>query len=118
MQRKKGNQRLANKVEKDFQSWLKDRPCCVSGWTGVSVHHMYGSSFVHNKVLIGHLACIPLHYDFHQGRNGIHVIGINPWVKIHGSQYSLFEKEAFDYQKETGVELPCSELMAIMDWGR
>lgn len=118
MQRPTKQKRGRNKIEKDFQAWLKQRPCCVSGWHGVSVHHMYGSAFMHNKLLIGHLACIPLHYDFHQGEHGIHTISIPVWTGLHGSQASLFEKEAHDYQNETGIELPYAEYSAILDWGR
>ena len=118
MQRKKGNKRLANAEEKAFQAWLKNRPCCVSGRHGVEVHHMYGSSFTHNKILVGHLACIPLHPDFHRGEHGIHTIGKNAWVGIHGAQASLFEKQVYDYGVETGLELPFNEIQAIMDWGR
>ena len=118
MQRKstKGT-RGPNKRERDFQTWLKQRPCCVSGITGVDVHHMYGSAFKHNKLLIGHLACIPLSYDFHRGKNGIHT-NMSAWVELHGSQASYFEKEAHDYENETGIELPIPEYLAILDWGR
>jgi len=118
MQRPTKQTRGPNKIEKDFQGWLKYRPCCVSGREGVSVHHMCGSAFKHNKILIGHLACIPLHYDFHQGVDGIHTIGSKPWREIHGPQTLLFEREVYEYGKETGIELPFYELRAIMDWGK
>lgn len=119
MQRKPTkNTRGPNKGEKDFQAWLKERPCCVSGKQGVSVHHMYGSSFKHNKILIGHLACIPLHYDFHQGKWGIHTIGINAWVEAHDRQAVFFHKEQCEYYKDTGILLPGEEAWAIREWGR
>ena len=118
MQRPTKQTRGPNAIEKAFQAWLKNRPCCISGVTGVSVHHMYGSAFKHNKVLIGHLACIPLHYDFHQGDYGIHTIGTKPWVEAHDRQAVFFEKEMEAYQSETGILLPGEEVWAIMDWGR
>jgi len=79
---------------------------------------MYGSSFRHNKILIGHLACIPLIPDFHRGQYGIHTIGKKAWVDTHGTQAFFFDKEVFEYGKETGLELPTDEYYAIMDWGK
>lgn len=118
MQRPRGKNRHANAEEKRWHAWLKERPCCVSGWHGVHVHHMYGSTFTHNKVLIGHLACTPLHPDFHTGKYGIHTIGRSSWVEAHDRQAVLFEKEAHDYMSETGIELPNDAYHAILDWGR
>ena len=118
MQRPTKQTRGPNKIEKDFQGWLKYRPCCVSGREGVSVHHMYGSAFKHNKILIGHLACIPLHYDFHQGEYGIHTIGRNAWVEAHDWQAVFFKREADQYYRETRIFLPGEEYWAIHDWGK
>lgn len=112
------NTRGPNADEKRFQLWLKQRPCCVSGFSGVDVHHMYGSKFIHNKVLIGHMACIPLHPDFHRGKYGIHTIGKNAWVDAHDRQAFYFEKEAYDYSVETGMKIPADVYYAILDWGR
>ncbi len=79
---------------------------------------MYGSSFRHNKILIGHLACIPLYGDFHRGKYGIHTIGKNAWVEAQDRQAVFFEKEVYDYGKETGIDLCGDEYDAILDWGR
>ena len=121
MQRPTKQTRAANAEEKvsAFQSWLKQRPCCVSGRTDATeVHHMYGSAFRHNKLLIGHLACIPLHYDFHRGANGIHTISKPVWVDAHNRQAYYFDKEVAAYEEETGTEVPWQEYLAIMGWGR
>jgi hypothetical protein len=119
MQRKRNKGvRWPNQDEKDFQSWLKDRPCCVSGQSGVSVHHMYGSTFKHNKVLIGHWACIPLAYEFHQGRCGYHTIGQKTWRDVYGDQCNYWIVQHDIYVDEGGKPAPQEVINAIMDWGR
>lgn len=90
----------------------------MSGWSCAEVHHMYGSTFKHNKILIGHLACIPLHYDFHRGKYGIHTIGSKAWVEAHDRQAVFFEKEVYEFQKEFDLQLPDQEVWTIMDYGR
>lgn len=66
MQRKATkNTRGPSKAEKDFQAWLKEQPCCIGGVGVTEVHHCKGSTFKHNKVLIGHWFCIPLSKDSH-----------------------------------------------------
>jgi len=37
------NTRGPNSHEKDFQAWLKEQPCCLSGQNDVQVHHCAGS---------------------------------------------------------------------------
>lgn len=78
---------------------------------------MYGSTFKHNKVLIGHLACIPLCDDFHRGKWGIHR-NRSVWIEAHDKEAVFFEKEVQAYSEETGILLPGEEVWAIMDWGR
>lgn len=57
MQRRATKQsRAANVDEKKYHQWLKEREICSAcGKHGpVILHHCKGSSFKHNKVLIGH----------------------------------------------------------------
>ena len=107
-----------NADEKAFQSWLKEQPCCVTGRGGVDVHHMYGSAFKNNKILIGHWACIPLCPDLHRGMDGIHTIGKARWCDMWGPQSALWELVILDYSAETGETPPNEVYDAIMDWGR
>ena len=52
----------ANADEKAYMRWLKEREICSAcGIDGpVIVHHCKGSSFKHNKQLIGHMFCLGL----------------------------------------------------------
>ena len=61
MQRSKSKKtRLPNSYEKRFMSWVKEQPCIQCGSSGVIVDHMYGSTFRHNRTLIGMWALLPL----------------------------------------------------------
>lgn len=114
MQRKKGNTRLANSDEKKFQGWLKEQVCCVTGEYGVQVHHCVGSSFKHNKELIGHLFCIPLsveaHRDYHSRTKS--------WREENGPQWAKWSIQMQRYQAETGYEVPDMTALAILDLGK
>ena len=115
---KNSNGRTANSDEKAFQRWLKDRRCVVSVEYGAEVHHMYGSTFVNNKVLIGHWACIPLHHNYHRGFYGIHTIGSKAWVNKFGQQCSFWEKEINEFEQEIGIICPPDVRQSIMNWGK
>ena len=53
--------RHANAAEKRFHAYTKEADCIVCGQIGPSiVHHCKGSTFKHNKTLIGHMFVIPL----------------------------------------------------------
>lgn len=55
------NTRHANAEEKRFMGHTKESDCIVCGASAPSiVHHCKGSTFKHNKVLIGHWFVIPL----------------------------------------------------------
>lgn len=61
MQRKKtNNTRAASADEKRFMAWVKDQPCCECGDTPVIVEHCKGSTYRHNRVLIGMWYLLPL----------------------------------------------------------
>lgn len=61
MQRKPTkNTRGPNAEEKRFQGWVKEQPCCWCGSeSGSIVDHVMGSTFRHNKTLIGHWFVLP-----------------------------------------------------------
>lgn len=52
----------ANAAEKRHISWVKNRGICAAcgDETPVICHHMYGSSFRINKILVGHWAVLGL----------------------------------------------------------
>ena len=106
------NTRGPNQKEKDFMWWLKHQRCVVSGVEPVEVHHCKGSSFKHNKVLVGHWFCIPLSYTEHRGPFGYHS-GSKPWIEKHGAQSRLWLKMALKYPKQE--EIPKDVWDAILD---
>jgi hypothetical protein len=61
MQRKPTkNTRGPNTEEKTFQGWVKRQPCIWCGSeSGSVVDHVKGSTFKHNKTLIGHWFVLP-----------------------------------------------------------
>jgi hypothetical protein len=120
MQRKATkNTRGPNADEKKYQAWCKEQPCCVTGARGcIEVHHMYSSTFKHNKVLIGHWACIPLCYDYHRGENGYHTVGQKVWRQVCGNQYAYWLVMHDKYVGEGNNPAPSEVIKAIMDWGR
>lgn len=69
MQRKlTGQTRGANAIEGRFIKWCKEQRCCVccADPAHTEVDHIYGSTYRHNKVLIGHWLVIPLCRTCHQ----------------------------------------------------
>lgn len=114
MQRKatKKSTRAANAKEKAFMSWVKDQPCCECGDSPVIVDHMYGATFIHNKVLIGHWALLPLCLECDRVKtNGSH----NTYKEVFKrTQADAWEVLTINYY----VEIPKDVILAIVDWGR
>lgn len=115
MQRKPSKKtRGPNSAEKKFMAWVKQQPCIQSFEQPVIVDHMYGSTFRHNKVLIGMWALLPLSEYCDK-------------VKTNGSHRAYLEKfgetQAQSYMRllETCPEelMPPQEVIdAIKDWNR
>ena len=116
MQRKatKKSTRAANADEKRFMAWVKQQPCIQCGASGVIVDHMYGSAFIHNKVLIGHWALLPLCQDCDA-------------VKTNGSHSAYREKfkesQAYSWVRlittyHEGDLIPDDVFHSIVDWNR
>lgn len=100
MQRKASkNTRGPITEEKDFQVWLKNHPCCITGAHGVQVHHCKGSTFKHKKVLIGHWFCLPLSPEIHAEYHA----GTKAWREKYGSQAGHWVKLCAEYYEEAGV---------------
>lgn len=80
MQRKPTkNTRGINAEEKRFMMWVKDQPCIQCSADHVIVDHMYGSTFRHNRVLIGMYALLPLCMDCDS-------------IKTHGSHRAYLDE--------------------------
>lgn len=115
MQRKRGKTgvRLANADEKKFAKWCKNHSCIVCGLPAPSiVDHMYGSTFRHNKVLVGHWALLPLC----ESCDEIKTLGsLRRFEEITGrTQASYWLEMIEEYHKD----VPWDVIMAIKDWGR
>lgn len=110
MQRKSNSKtRGPSTAEKEFQGWLKEQPCCVSGEWGVQVHHCKGSTFRHNKVLVGHWFCLPLSVSKH---NEYHA-GTKAFQTNYGSQSELWLDQYHEYERQTGNLVPVEVVCAI-----
>lgn len=81
---------MGNKSPK-YLELVRSLPCCVSGMWPVSAHHPREGMGMSQKATDWH--AIPLHYDYHQGKQGIHTMGTKAWRRIHGSE--------LDYAKKT-----------------
>jgi len=103
------NTRGPNQDEKDFQKWLKENNCCLSGLFHVHVHHCLGATAKHNKVLIGHYFCIPLSPEIHREYHS----GSKAWRESHGLQSALWAILAEEYETSTGRVIPLDVKNAI-----
>ena len=115
MKRKASKQsRGPNAAEKAFQGWIKQQRCCTCGNEPVHVHHCAGSSYRHNKTLIGHWFCIPLCDECHDLRHQ-HKSGFR---HLYGPECSLWVSEYRKYvEAKNPKPVDCSlvEIEAIMD---
>ncbi|MEE8289589.1 MAG: hypothetical protein V3R25_09270 [Nitrosomonadaceae bacterium] len=102
------------KAERDFQGWVKQQNCCVTGAWGVHVHHCKGSTFKHNKVLIGHWFCLPLCPEAHQEYHD----GSKPWTVKYGLQSMLCLNLMCRFEQETGNEVPFYVVESIRSCGK
>lgn len=110
----KKSTRAANADEKRFMAWVKEQPCCECGAHGVVVDHMYGSAFIHNKVLVGHWALLPLCFTCDSVKTqGSH----NAYQKAFGRTQAEAWSSLIDM---TGwfSEVPGDVYAAIRDWGK
>jgi len=117
MQRKatKKSTRAALSDEKQFMKWVKDQDCIECGNSPVIVDHMYGATFIHNKVLIGHWALLPLcdHCDPVK-TNGSHKAYKEHFGRTQAKAWmGLVAK--YDCYAEI---VPLDVFRAVMDWDR
>lgn len=75
---------------KAYLALIHTLPCCVSGMSGVSAHHIRYHTGL--GVKSPDYWCIPLAHTFHQGSEGIHEIGTRQWEAKYGSQLEHAKK--------------------------
>lgn len=81
----------------EYIDWLREQPCLVSGLWPVTLHHIVGGSTQERLGVRGNSKHsdwlqIPLHYDYHQGKFGIHTIGVKEWEDRYGRQVDMIDK--------------------------
>lgn len=109
------NTRAANKQEKSFLKWVKDQPCIECGDEPVIVEHCYGSTFKHNKVLIGMWALLPLCETCDSVKTqGSH----NAYREAFGRTQAEAWRQLVVNSIEWEIKVPEDVFNAILDWGR
>lgn len=106
------NTRGPNNSEKAFAAWCKHRPCIVCGAWGVVVHHAMGSTYKHNKVLVGHWFLLPLCIECD---NVVTHGSRKKFRELFGLQSKFFAINHADYVQDTGRYAPIEVLDAIED---
>lgn len=84
---KKNKSRQKTKAERDHLTWVASQPCMISGKRPVQVHHIRLNGEPRD-----HFKSIPLHYDYHQGPEGIHTLGKYAWRDKYGHELDMMEK--------------------------
>lgn len=118
MQRKATkNTRGRNSLETAYQAWLKEQPCAFCGAPGPSiVDHCEGSTFRHNKQLIGHIFCVSKCPDCDQVKTlGSHAAHVKRFGKTHSEAWQI---QSIKFEQETGKQIPYELTAAIADWRR
>ena len=116
MQRPKtDNTRLEIAPEKRFKIWTKQESCCICWCPGPGiVDHCEGSTFRHNKVLIGMWFLLPYCYE-------------HDLVKTQGGRAAHFKAFGFNQSQLWLVkidsypskdEIPLEVIQSIRSWNR
>ena len=100
-----------NADEKRYQAWCKEHGCawCVNIGPSI-VDHCRGSTFKHNKTLIGHWFCLP-QCGACDTQKTIH-------GKRLGNESDRWCSLIYQYIDDTGAVPPQDVHNSIMDWGR
>ena len=102
-----------NALEKAFQGWLKEQPCATCNKPGPSiVNHAMGSTYKHNKTLIGHIFCNSL-CEF---CDSIITLGSRrSFINRFGLQSDIWRLQAYKFIAQTSSNIPEEVMDAIMD---
>lgn len=88
------------KIEKQHMALVASIPCCVCGAMPVNVHHIRTGQGIGMKA--SSFETIPLCYNHHQGKEGIHAIGTKTWQKKYGSELDFLNETQ---QRIAGLKL-------------
>jgi hypothetical protein len=95
--------------------WIKQQPCVICACPGPSIaDHLYGSAFIHNKVLIGHYALLP-YCEVHDAVKTIHGRGAYN-AKFKDTQAESWLKQLAKVPAD--LMPPQNVINAVRDWGR
>ncbi len=104
--------RGANADEKRFMAITKESDCIVCGSCGPSiVDHVFGATFKHLKVLIGHYYLLPLCEVCDKIKT---IDGKAEFVKRFGPFKDLWKRHVVN----TDFSIPYEVSRSIEDWGR
>jgi len=108
----KRSTRAQNADEKRFMLWVKDQSCIECGNHGVIVDHMYGQTMIHNKVLIGHWALLPLCCDCDRVKTfGSH--------NAYREMFKRTQAQAWvELMQEYPEDIPVDVQFSIIGWGK
>ena len=100
--------------EKKFMVWVKSQPCIQCFEQSVIVEHMYGSTFKHNRVLIGMVALLPLCDVCDSVKtNGSHRAYLQHFGETQAQSFTRLMKTCPDDIKPSP-----EEIAAIEEWNR
>lgn len=102
------------KIE-DYWSWLSTEVgCMICEMVPASIHHCIGGSIADAGIVHGKSQknsdwlVLPLCYNHHQGREGLHQIGVRTWESRYQTQVSflndLAAKVSFDLLSLAGLK--------------
>ncbi len=94
------------KAEKAHILRTKASPCIVSGSPPPSAAHHTDTGMGRKK---DHFKVIPLTYDLHQGREGIHFLGKKRWEAKYGTEEQHLQRHLANLGIHGGQDLRCSD---------
>lgn len=85
------------KKAREYLSKVAELPCCVCGLRPVQVHHK--RTGVGMSMKAPYFETMPLCYNHHQGRDGIHTVGVKRWQDINGpeSDFVIMTQERLNW---------------------
>ena len=121
MQRKRNNKKSTRPPvsdEKKFIKLVSEHHCCECGWPAPSiVDHCQGSSFIHNKALIGHWFVLPYCQECDEVKT---ISGRAAYLKRFGrNQSQAWEQFIENCPTDSPArKLPAEVFHAVLDWNR
>ena len=115
----KNNQPNAEQLR--WRELVREQGCIITGQPA-EVHHVYGCSFKHNKIHVGHWFILPLSFDLHDlmGKSSHNITRSRmAFTRHYGLQKELFESLVTRIRIK-GHEIPFDDdvMQAIMDLPR